>query len=1025
MRFGLLGPLVVSGDSGQQASLAGPRQRVLLAVLLLHASTPVSAQALAEAVWDGQLPPAAMQTLRTYVRRLRRALGPEAGVLIETRDPGYLIRLEDAELDVLEFGTLCREASAALRAAAWSQAWDAASRALELWRGAPLLDVPSQLLHDEIVPGLEHQRMQALEDRAESGLHLGCHKQLVPELRDLTVQYPLRERFHAQLMLALYRCSRQAEALQSYRDASRALVQELGIEPGPELRRLHERILAGDTDLLASLPFDTASGSGRTVAPVPRQLPAAVTHFTGRGAELKELNGLLDRANTEMAGTVVISAIGGTAGVGKTALAVHWAHKVAERFPDGQLYVNLRGYDPAQPMTAADALAAFLRALGVPGQDIPPDAGERAALYRSLLARRRIMVVADNAGSVEQVRPLLPGSPSCAVVVTSRDALAGLVARDGAQRLDLDLLPLAEAVCLLRALIGERADADPGAAAALAAQCSRLPLALRVAAELANARSAVPLADLAGELADQQRRLDLLDAGQDPRTAVRAVFSWSYRTLDVDAGRAFRLLGLHPGPDLDSHAAAALTGTTAEPAGRVLDLLARAHLIQATQPGRFGMHDLLRAFARDLAASHDTADARRAALTRLFDYYLHVAATAVNTLFPAEHHDPPRILALTAAVPPLDGPAAARAWLDAHRASLVAAAAYMTGRGWPGHTIRLAATLYRYLEAGDHYPEATAIHAHARDAARHAGDRDAEATALTSLGVVDLRQGRYQQATERHQQALALFRETSDRAGEARALGNLGLIDFQEGHYRQASGHHQRSLALYREIGDRTGEGRALNNLALVEQRQGRCQQAADHHQQALRLFRESGNRGAQAYPLANLGDVYLRQCHYQRAGDHYQEALVLFRENGNRTGEACALTGLGDVDLRQCRYQQATDHHRQALALYRATGDRSGQAQALNSLGEASLATGRPSHARTQHTTALDLACQIGDKYQQARAHDGLARASRAEADPGRARHHWQQALGLYTGLGAPEAAQVGAELATADDQGHCDREP
>ncbi len=1019
MRFALLGPLVVVGDSGQQASLAGPRLRVLLTALLLHANTPVSAHALAEAVWDGQLPPAAIQTLRSYVRRLRRALGPEAGALIEARNPGYLIRLEDAELDVLEFETLCREAAVALRVAAWSQASDAATRALELWRGAPLLDVPSRLLHDGIVPRLEHQRLQAIEDRAEADLHLGRHEQLVPQLRDLTVQHPLRERFHAQLMLALCRCSRQAEALESYRDARRALVEELGIEPGAELRRLHERVLAGDTDLLAPPQGDIAPGSGRPAAPVPRQLPAPVTHFTGRAAELKELNGLLDQAGAEMAGTVVISAIGGTAGVGKTALAVEWAHQVAERFPDGQLFVNLRGYDPAQPMTAADALAGFLRALGVPGQDIPSEVGERAALYRSLLAGRRILVVADNAGSVEQARPLLPGSPSCAAVVTSRDALVGLVARDGAQRLDLDLLPLAEAVGLLRVLIGERVDADPGATAALAAQCSRLPLALRVAAELAIARPATPLADLVGELADQQRRLDLLDAGRDPRTAVRAVFSWSYRVLDVDEGRAFRLLGLHTGPDLDCHSAAALTDTTVERAGRMLDLLARMHLIQATRPGRFRMHDLLRAFARDLAASHDTAEARRAALTRLFDYYLDVAATAIYTLFPAEHHNLSRILASTASAPPLSGPAAARAWLDAHRANLVAAATYMTDRGWPGHVTRLAATLYRYLEAGDHYPEATAIHAHARDAARDAGDRAAEATALTNLGLVDLRQGRYQQATERHQRALALFRETNDRAGEARVLGNLGLIDFQEGRYRQASGHHQRSLTLYREIGDRAGEGRALTNLGLVEERQGRCQEAIDHHQQALWLFRESGNRTAQAYPLANLGDVYLRQCLYQQAGDHYQEALVLFRESGNRTGEAYILTHLGDIDLRHCRYQQATDHQRLALALYRKTGDRSGQAQALNGLGEASLATGRPGRARTQHTAALGLASQIGDKYQQARAHDCLARIYHAEGDPGQARHHWRHALGLYTGLGAPEAAQVHAELATADDQG------
>ena len=303
----------------------------------------------------------------------------------------------------------------------------------------------------------------------------------------------------------------------------------------------------------------------------------------------------------------------GAAGVGKTALAVQWAHQVAEHFPDGQLYANLRGYDPGQPTPAADVLAAFLRALGVPGQDIPPEADERAARYRSLLAGQRMLIVLDNAGSVEQVRPLLPGSPGCVVLVTSRDALAGLIARDGARRLDLDLLPLVEAVSLLRALIGGRIDSDSEAATALAIQCARLPLALRVAAELADTRPAAAVSDLVAELADQQRRLDLMEAGADPQTAVRTVFSWSCRHLDPDTGRAFRLAALHPGLDLDSYAVAALTGTSRRRASQLLDQLARAHLIQTGTPGRYGMHDLLRGYASELAAAQDSEDDRREA----------------------------------------------------------------------------------------------------------------------------------------------------------------------------------------------------------------------------------------------------------------------------------------------------------------------------------------------------------------------------------------------------------------------------
>jgi tetratricopeptide (TPR) repeat protein len=805
------------------------------------------------------------------------------------------------------------------------------------------------------------------------------------------------------------------------------LADELGVEPGEGLRDLHGRILAGDRGLAVpdgAAPQASGYAAAGPAAPgavvIPRQLPALAAHFIGRQGELRVLTGLLDAVATDAAGaavgTVVITAIGGTAGVGKTALAVHWAHQVAERFPDGQLYVDLRGYDPEQPVAAADALAGFLRALGVAGQDIPVEADERAAQYRSLLARKRVLVLADNAGSVEQVRPLLPGAPGCMTVATSRDSLAGLVARDGARRVDLDLLPPEDAVSLLRALVGQRADADPESAAALADQCSRLPLALRVAAEFAAARPAVSLADLAGELADEQRRLDLLDAGGDLRTAVRAVFSWSGRHLDAAAARLFRLAGLHPGADLDAYAAASLTASTAEEAGRVLGQLARAHLLHATRPGRYGTHDLLRAYARELAAAQDSAEEKHAALTRLFDFYLHAAATAMDTLYPAEHDRRPHIPPPATPAAAVHTPAAARAWLDAELATLVAVAAHTAAHGWPGHATRLAATLVRDLEGSGHYAEAITIHTCACHAARLTGDRAAEATALTSLGVLDWRQGRSRPATGRFQHALALLRETNDRLGEARALGNLGLVEFQQGGYQEATGHFQQALALFREIGDQTAESRTLGNLGVVDDRLGRYREATGHLQQALALFRENGDQTGEAHALTHLGDVYLRQDRYQQGAAHHQQALALFQETGNRAGEAYALNGLGHDDLGLARHQQATGHLQQALALFQETGDRSGEAEALNGLGDVLLATGRYGQARTQHATALALASQIGDQHQQARAHSGLARACHETGDPGQARHHWHEALTRYTALGAPEAEQVRAQLSTAD---------
>jgi tetratricopeptide (TPR) repeat protein/transcriptional regulator with XRE-family HTH domain len=752
---------------------------------------------------------------------------------------------------------------------------------------------------------------------------------------------------------------------------------------------------------------------------VPRQLPATVPHFAGRASELRALTAMLDRP-AEVCGTLVISAIAGTAGVGKTALAVHWAHESAGRFPDGQLYVNLRGYDPGQPMQATDALAGFLRALGVPGQDIAPGQDERAAQFRTQVSGRRMLIVLDNASDVDQVRPLLPGTPGCVTVVTSRDALVGLVARDGARRLDLDLLPLADAVGLLGSLIGDRVAADTAGAAELAARCCRLPLALRVTAELAAARPAAPLTELASELADQQRLLDLLDADGDPHTAVRAVFSWSCRHLDPAAARMFRLGGALPGAGLDAYAGAALAGISLALASRQLDKLARAYLIQQTGPGRYDMHDLLRGYACELAAAQDSEAERRAALTRLFDYYLHTAAAAMDTLAPAEQHWRPRITPPGSPSPLLIDECTSRAWLDAERASLVAATSHAAAHGWPEHASRLAVTLFRYLDSGGYFPEASVVHDQARRAARRAGDRGAEASALSSLGVVDLQQGRHRRAASRLQQALALCRESGDRVGEASVLTSLGVGDLRQGRYQQATSNLEQALAVCRESGDRTGETHALINLGVVAGRQGRDPVAADNLQQALILTRQGGDRAGEARVLANLAAAELRRGRHRQAAESARRSLAQFRESGNRHSEAYVLDTLGTVDLQLGHYQQAAGQYQQALKLHQEIGDRAGEAQAHNGLGNLLLAIGLPGNASTEYATALGLASQVGDRYEQARAHHGLARACDAAADSGQARHHWQQALAGFSRLGVPEAAQVRAQLAGDDSHLH-----
>jgi tetratricopeptide (TPR) repeat protein/DNA-binding XRE family transcriptional regulator len=756
-----------------------------------------------------------------------------------------------------------------------------------------------------------------------------------------------------------------------------------------------------------------AAAGTLTLAPavaVPRELPADVVAFTGRGVELAELDLLLPTdtpAQDGSPGPVVISVVSGSAGVGKTALAVRWAHRVTAEFPDGQLYVNLRGFDPDQPVTADEALAGFLRALGVPSGAIPLGEAERAARYRSLVAGRRLLVVLDNASTVEQVRPLLPGTPSVMVLVTSRDALAGLVARDGGRRLDLDLLSAGEAVTLLRTLIGARADADADATRALAGLCARLPLALRVAAELAVARPDTPLAELADELADQQDRLELLDAGGDPRSAVASVFSWSYRHLPPDAALMFRLLGLHPGQDWDRYAAAALTATSSlGRASRLLGVLDRAHLIQPAGRGRYQMHDLLRAYAAGLAASLEGegeaggGQAGRDALGRLFGYYLAAASAAMRTLTPAERHRWPVPPAVGTPVPEFADRASARAWLGTELATLTAVSAHAAGHGWPGFAGDLATTMYRHLY--NSYPaEGLTIHTYALNAARDSGDRAAEASALTSLGAYHSRQDRYQEAGQHHQRALDVARATGDRYTEARALVGLGTVHDWQNRPEQAIDSYSRALDLFREIGDQVGQVRQLNNIGGMYLRLRQYGPAVDRLSQALSLARDIDAHDIVANALVFLGTIGCRQGQYEQAIVYLQEAVSVTRGTGNRFFEGRALTRLGDVYLRQCEYEQAAIYHQQALALCRLIGNPGAEADALNGTGETLLATGQPEQARVCHTTALTLARQTDDHYEQARSLARLGTVSHSQGYYEQAAAYHQQALAMFRQIG------------------------
>ncbi|MDQ3765478.1 MAG: tetratricopeptide repeat protein [Actinomycetota bacterium] len=513
-------------------------------------------------------------------------------------------------------------------------------------------------------------------------------------------------------------------------------------------------------------------------------------------------------------------------------------------------------------------------------------------------------------------------------------------------------------------------------------------------------------------MSDEHQRLELLDAGGDPRTAVRGVFSWSYRHLQADAARMFRLIGLHPGPDFDPYAAAVLADLNLKRAQQLLNLLARAHLVQLASSSRYRMHDLLRAYAADLATEEETEQERRAALTRLFDYYLNTAIVAMDVLHRVKEDHRSSVRLVNPPTPSIAAPATALTWLNDERPTLVASCAYIATYGWPGHSIRLAATLSRYLDRAGFFTDALVIHSHARHAACHINDRAGEAHALTSLGLVHARQGRYGQAIEHFQQAIVLFREINDRGGEARALDSLGLFHWRQGRYGQAIEHFQQAIVLFREINDRGGEARALSNLGLVHWRQGRYEQAAEHHRQALTLFRKTGSHSGEANALGNLGAVYGRQGHYQQAAEHLQQAIAIHHEIGDRIGEAYALDQLGIVYGRQGHYEQAVEHQRQALTLFREICHRDGEPQALNSIGETLRATGQADQARAQHITALALAIDADDRYEQARAHTGLGDVDHATGDSDQARHHWYHALTLYTDLDVPDADDVRGRL-------------
>ncbi|MFG6193039.1 BTAD domain-containing putative transcriptional regulator [Nonomuraea sp. JJY05] len=928
MRFAVLGPVRLwRGDV--ELNSGPPQQRALLALLLAYAGRPVSLDELVDALWGQDPPSSSVNVVHRYVGNLRRLLEPglppraEGGWLLRGAG-GYRLKADAGTLDLLRFRHLAEQA----RSAAPAQAVELYAEALAVWQGEAAAGIPAEVRSRPVFAALEQERITAALAAADVALEHGGMVGLLPALRAAATRHPLDERLQARLVLALAGTGRQAEALDTWQAVRDELAEELGIEPGPELRAAQQRVLtetagplrettalavspAGEVTRLAMAPKDEARAAGEAGAVVrPAQLPADLAVFAGRRADLVKALAVLDG---DALRTVVISAIGGMAGVGKTTLAVHWAHQVAHRFPDGQLYVNLRGFDRlGSAMDSTEALRSFLEALGVPPHRIPVAVDAQVGLYRSLLARRRVLIVLDNARDAEQVRPLLPSSPGCLVLITSRDRLPGLLATEGALPMTLDLFPAEDArESLARRLGEERVAREPEAVDEIVERCGGLPLALAVVAARAAANPAFPLAAIAAELRETHGTLDAFADG-DPAVDVRAVFSWSYRSLSAAAARLFRLLALHPGADVSAGAAAALAG---EPVRRALNELTRASLLTEHAPGRYAAHDLLRAYATELVEGSE--DDRDAAVRRLLDHYTQQAHGACRKFAPFWVRPE-----LGLPVPEFDDDRQALAWFTAEHSVLMSVVELAAKGGFDTHSWQLAWALERFLDQQGHWRDCAAVQRHGLAAAQRLGHKTAQAHLHRALARASARLGEYHVAWP-------------------------GL---------------RRSLELYEELGDLAGLATAHRSHAWLLDRVGRYEESIAQAERALDLYAITGNPAGEASMLHALAWTHIRLDQDCRAATYLQDALIKLNGLSNRYGDAGVLDGLGYALHRMGEHDRAVVYYRHALALYRDVGDRYNEIGTLRHLGDSHRAAGDHDAARDSWQRALDLVDEVVD---------------------------------------------------------------
>ncbi|NUT38235.1 MAG: tetratricopeptide repeat protein [Hamadaea sp.] len=899
----VLGPLEIRVD-GHAIEVSAGRLRALVAVLAMSAGRPVSADTLVAAVWGEQMPLDARRSVRTYMTRLRRLLGPAA---IRSLPQGYLLFCRD--VDALRFQELLDAAAAA---ADRSAERTLLAQALALWRGSPFDGVRAVQLEQVEAARLTELYLSAVERHIDLDLAAGRDRDLVGRLRELTARHPLRERFWAQLMTALFHSGRQADALQAYQSLHRMLDDELGVAPGSAVRELHRRILLGD-----ATPGPPTAVTGPSAA-VPRQLPAAVAHLAGRAAELALLDDVVQEAD-ERPAVVMIT---GGAGVGKTTLAIDWARRAAASYPDGQLYLDLRGFGPPElTVGPGEALRAALEALGVPPAHVPTSLDAQSGLYRSLLAGKRVLVLLDNAADAAQVLPVLPATAGCLTVVTGRRLLPGLVTR-GAHPLVLDVLARDGARDLLAARLGaDRVSAEPAAADRIIEACAGLPLALAIASARAATSPRFSLTALAADIDAFPSSLDAL-ASADADTDIRSVFRWSYAALSPAAQRLFRLLSLDCGAVTRLPAAASLAGVAAAAVRPLLDQLCQAHLLTEHAPRRYGYHDLLRVYAAELLEHTDGDPGRDAALHRLLDHYVTTACQAAQLIEPLR--DPIKVVRprTDTTGEPFADREQALAWFHEHLPTLLAAVNRAADTGLDAHTWQLTWALADFLQWQGRWNERLTTLTTALAATRRLGDRDEQARAHRGLGVALTKLGRHEQAAEHLRQALELYQELGNTVGQVRTHQGLSHVSERLADHRGALRHVEHALNLSGPAGSTAGLGRLLNSAGWCHAQLGELTQARRQCEQALTLLRDAGDRVAEAATWDSLGYISYRQGDTEQALRLYATALELRKAIGHRYGEAITLDRVGDTHEARGDLDAARERWQEALLILEEMGE-------------------------------------------------------------------------------------------------------